>query len=185
MRIVTQSQSKGRRTGLLSRLRSEAGGAVLLEFALVAGPFIAILLAVLQTALIFFSDQLLQTATQSVAREILTGNVQQTPMTQADFKALACSKLPTFMNCTDLTVDVTKVTSFANADTSNPLATYTAGVPSFPNRWQVGGAGDIIMVRLVYPWSVVGAPNGLTLASLTNGKFLLVGTTLTRTEPYS
>ena len=52
-----------------------------------------------------------------------------------------------------------------------------------PSRYQIGGPSDIVMVRLMYPWNVVGA-NGLDLASMQNGQYLMIGTTVTRTEPY-
>ena len=51
-------------------------GAAALEFALVAAPFIALLLAGLQTALAFFAGQVLESAVADSSREILTGSAQ-------------------------------------------------------------------------------------------------------------
>ena len=183
MAIVHQTQGSASRRGILSRLRRDRSGAVLMEFAFVAGPFIALLLASLQTALIFFGDQLIETATQEASRAILTGEAQKNGMTQAQFKAMACTKLPNFMSCNDLSVDVVKVNSWSTAPTGSPTITYSGGTPTLPNRYTLGGPSDIVMVRLMYPWNVVGA-EGLNLASMQNGQYLMIGTTVTRTEPY-
>jgi Flp pilus assembly protein TadG len=82
---------------LVQRIRPDARGATIIEFAFVAGPFFALLLAILQTSLIFYADQTLETATQSVSRLVMTGRVQSntnTAMNKAAFKTAACSKLP-------------------------------------------------------------------------------------------
>ncbi len=180
---VNQAQESATRLSVLSRLRHDSSGAVLMEFAFVAGPFIALILATLQMALIFFGDQLIETATQEASRSILTGTAQKNGMTQAQFKTMACSKLPNFMDCDNLTVDVVKVNSWATAPTGQPTITYSGNTATMPSRYQIGGPSDIVMVRLMYPWNVVGA-NGLDLASMQNGQYLMIGTTVTRTEPY-
>lgn len=183
----SQVQESARHHGVLARLHADCSGSTILEFAFVAGPFIALILAILQTALIFFSNQLLETAAQSAARQIMTGTVQQANagagLTQAEFKTLTCSKLPDFMQCANLTVDVTKGTDFASANTGSPAITYSGSTPTFPNRYNIGDDNDVVVVRLMYPWSVVGAP-GLSLGSLQNGKFLLMATSVAMTEPY-
>ena len=51
-------------------------GATAVEFALVAAPFFALLIAILQTALIFLAQQVLQTATTEAARLVMTGQAQ-------------------------------------------------------------------------------------------------------------
>ncbi len=190
MGIVDQTQGSASRRGLLSRLRRDASGSTILEFAFVAGPFFALIFAILQTAIIFFADQMLDTATQSVSRLILTGVAQSdgsSPMTQTQFKSAACARLPSFMSCNNLFVDVTKVGSdnsaFANASMGRPTITYSGGVASMPQTYTPGSKSDIIMIRLTYPWNVVGAP-GLNMASMQNGQFLLMATTIIRTEPY-
>jgi Flp pilus assembly protein TadG len=194
--IVNQTLGSVSRRGILSRLRHDRSGSTIIEFAFVAGPFIALILAILQTAMIFFANQLLDTATQSVSRLVLTGQAQQNGqnvagLTKAQFKTQACNRLregAKFFDCDQLTVDVTRVgsnnASFATANMAAPNITYVGGTPTMNNRYETGDRGDIIMIRLTYPWNVVGAP-GLNMASMQNGQFLLMSTILTRTEPYS
>ncbi len=187
---VNQAQESATRRSVLSRLRHDSSGAVLMEFAFVAGPFIALIFAILQVALIFFADQMLDTSTQAASRFIMTGTAQTQAWSASKFKTETCKTLPAFMqtnNCSNLTIDVTTLGSspgsFGNANTGQPTITYNAGVPSTPSNYQPGGKEDIIMIRLTYPWNIVGAP-GLDLANMQNGQYLLMATTIARTEPY-
>ena len=51
-------------------------GAAAVEFAIVVAPFLALLFAILETALVFFAGQTLETAVSDSARLILTGQAQ-------------------------------------------------------------------------------------------------------------
>ena len=51
-------------------------GATAVEFALVATPFIGLLFGIIQTFLIFFAQQLLETSVNQSSRLILTGQAQ-------------------------------------------------------------------------------------------------------------
>jgi len=80
---------------------NEAGAAM--EFALVGAPFIALLLASLNTALVFLAQEGLETAGESAARLLLTGRAQTlqsysgstvtTGMTAAQFQQAICGTL--------------------------------------------------------------------------------------------
>src|SRR5258707_5624430 len=93
--------------------RSRRGSAVV-EFALVAPMFFGLLFAIIETALMFFASQVLETITQNSARVVLTGQAQSgsvtacavnsvsTPCTQATFKAYVCSQIPALFDCNSL-----------------------------------------------------------------------------------
>ena len=190
MAIVHHTQGSASRRGILSRLRRDRSGSTIIEFAFVAGPFVALIFAILQVGLIFFADQMLDTATQAASRFVMTGTAQKGAWTAAKFKTETCKTLPAFMqnnNCSNLTIDVTTLgsnaSSFGTANTGTPAITYNAGVATMPSNYQPGAKEDIVIVRLTYPWNVVGAP-GLDLANLQNGQYLLMATTVARSEPY-
>ena len=58
---------------LLRRFRDNHTGASAVEFAIVAPLFLALLFAIIETALVFFAGQVLETVTQDSARMIMTG----------------------------------------------------------------------------------------------------------------
>src|SRR4030088_2173614 len=57
-------------------------GAAALEFAMVGGTFIAVVLATIQTAGAFFAGQVLESAAIDASRMILTGSAQKANMDQ-------------------------------------------------------------------------------------------------------
>lgn len=157
----------------------------MVEFAMVAAPFAALLLAIAQTSLVFFGQQNLETTAQKVARQLTTGSVQKAGLSQAQFTALACSKLPSFMDCNNMFVDLRIVNNFASADTGTPTLTYGA-TGKVNNTWnyQPGNPGDIQVLRVMYIWRVSGAPLGFDISNMGSGKRLMVATSVFKTEPY-
>lgn len=172
------------RLARLRTLRRDRKAATIIEFAAVAAPFIALILATLQTSLVFFAQQTLETVSEETSRQLMTGTVQKAKMSQDDFHQIACNNLPIFMKCANLMIDVQTADSFADVDT---------GIPSVYNddhtvktNWQfkTGGAGDIVVMRTMYLFPVIGGPLGFSLANAEGNKRLLVATAVFQTEPY-
>jgi Flp pilus assembly protein TadG len=164
-------------------IRSAAGAAAV-EFALVAAPFIALILAIFQVGLIIYATQSLQTAAAAASRLILTGQAQTQNMSQSDFSQVVCGDA-TLFTCSGLMVDVRTYSSFSGADTSMPTLTYDSK-GNVSNNWQYspGGPGDIVVMRLMYRWPVFLGPLGLNLSNLGDGYRLLMATSAFKNEPY-
>jgi Flp pilus assembly pilin Flp len=62
---------------ILRRFARKDDGAAAIEFAMVAAPFLALVFAILETAIVFFAGQVLETATADSARLIMTGQAQK------------------------------------------------------------------------------------------------------------
>jgi len=93
------------------RLLRQQDGTAAIEFGLVAVPFFALIFAILETALVFFVGQMLETAGADSARLIMTGQAQAKGLNKDTFKEPVCDKVKTFglFDCTTgLTVDVQK-----------------------------------------------------------------------------
>jgi Flp pilus assembly protein TadG len=168
---------------------SDKRGATAVEFALVAGPFLALLFAIFQTFLVFFAQELLESVVQQSARQILTGQVQQQLMDQTAFNKTVCNQVVILFNCTGLMVDVQVASAWSSANTSAPALTFN-GQGQVSNTWQFtpGVAGDIVVVRVMYLWPVFMKPLGLSLslANLqSNGSLLLMATAAFQNEPSS
>src|SRR4029079_5354206 len=105
------------------------------EFALVAPMFIALLFAIIETAFMFFANQVLETAVQDSARLIQTGQAQNGSYTAAQFKTDVCSRVTTMFNCVGgLTVDVQSYPSFGSVNVANPIdASKTSPIPTITN----------------------------------------------------
>ncbi len=165
-------------------LAADRRGAAIIEFALVAAPLIALIVAVIQTSLVFFSQQALETAAEDTARLIVTNQAQQAGMSQSAFKQAACSALPGFMSCDDLMVDVRTADDFADADTTMPDLTYDEdGNVTNSWRYELGGTDQVVVMRLMYQLPVVSAPLGFDMANMQGGRRLLVATAVFQPEP--
>jgi Flp pilus assembly protein TadG len=197
-----------------SSLSKNRDGAVAIEFAIVGPAFIALLLAILYTALIFLAQQMLETAAQSAGRLLLTGTAQTTKMsngdvgmTAADFKNAICngatgtdvngnpisipSLLPAMLSCSRLTVNVSTATSYNVKSTASPTFTYgsngqitSTGTGYSP---QSGGSGQsrITVLQLIYLWPTGTGPLGLNLVNQPNSNRMLVASTVFTSEAYT
>jgi Flp pilus assembly protein TadG len=169
--------------GALRRLARQQDGAVAVEFGLVAAPFLALVFAIMETAIIFFAGQALETAVADSARLIMTGQAQTAGYSASQFKNAVCAKIFGLFDCQNgVYVDVQKFSTFATVTNTSPVSN---GTFTPPNNYNPGGPGDIVMVRLFYQWPVYVSLLGFDLSNLSGGKRLLAATAAFRNEPYS
>jgi Flp pilus assembly protein TadG len=174
----------GRR--LISSWRADERGVAAMEFGFVALPFFGILVAVFQIGLVFLAQNELETAVEKSARQLLTGQAQQGGVTQSQFTSTVCSNLPVLFACSGIMVDVQAGGSFSSANTSTPTLTYNSQ-GQVTNNWNfnIGAAGNVVVLRVFYQFPVIPGPLSFTLANLSNGTRLLMATSVFAVEPYS
>ena len=181
------------RGGLLrpfNRIAASESGATAVEFGLVAAPFLALLVALLQTAMVFFAGRVLDEITDQASRYIMTGQAQSANMTQAGFKNYLCTGTNTtglvssLFSCSNFMINVQNYSSFSSASTTTPTLTFNNGNVSNTWSWSPGNPGDIVVVQVMYQWPIVLGPLGFNLSNLSNGKRLLVSTAVFKNEPY-
>lgn len=170
-------------TRLARRFVRQQDGAVAVEFAFVAIPFLALIFAIMETALVFFAGQTLETAVQDSARLIMTGQAQTQGWSKDDFKAQVCAHIYGLFDCANgIYVDVKTYTDFASVTNTPPV---TNGVfDDSQLNYSPGDVGTIEVVTLYYEWPVYTFVLGNALANLNGGKRLLVATAVFRNEPY-
>lgn len=167
------------------RVFRDRRGAATLEFALCAAGFFALLIATLQTAIVFFVQQSVQTAAETVARRVLTGQIPA-GTTQAQFRSQACQQLPAFLKCASLYADVRKVADLGSAGAVGTAVRFdVAGRVTDTTRFEPGGAGDIVVLRLIYDWPIGTGPLGVDLRNQPDGSRTIVGTMVFKSEPFA
>lgn len=184
---ITRLFGAGRRSGrALARQTRRFGrrrdGATVIEFAIVIIPFLAIMLAIIEIALVFYAGQVLETATADSARRIMTGEVQNEKMDPAAFKSDVCGRLYALFNCAGIHIDVKTYDTFKEAKTPPPIKDDKLDVSEFV--FEPGEQGDIVVVRIAYEWPTFVRDFGFNLSTLANGKRLLMATAAFRNEPY-
>jgi Flp pilus assembly protein TadG len=160
-------------------------GATAVEFALIAPGFVAVLIAALQTAVMLFAQQTLQTAAMEAGRLFLTGQAQNSNWNATQFAGQVCPMVQPLFNCNSLMVNVTSYSSFSSANTTAPTLTYDKS-GNVTNVWSFtpGAPGQVMVVQLIYQWSTVDGPLGFALSNLPNGLTEIVGVSAFRVEPF-
>lgn len=167
---------------LLARFAAARKGATAVEFALIAPCFIALLVAIFQVSVYLFVQQSLQNAAMQAGRLFLTGQAQG--WSQSAFKTYVCTNyLSSMFTCSSLIVSVQTYQDFASASTSPP-ALDSNNQPISTSLYSPGTQGQIMIVQLVYPWSVVSGPLGFSIANLSNNAAEMMGVAAFRVEPY-
>jgi Flp pilus assembly protein TadG len=184
--IATATRRTSRQTGKAACLARDRRGVTAIEFGFAAVPLFALMIASLQVTLAFFAQQNLETASGAAVRKLMTGSVQNAGMTQAQFKALVCTKLPAFMKCANLMVDVRVATSFSAANTAPPTITFdSSGNPTNSWSYAPGGPGQITIAKVMYIWDVQKGPLGFDISTMSSSKRLLIATSVFKTEKFA
>ena len=170
-----------RTTRILRRLIRREDGTAAIEFALLAPAFLALMFAILETGLVFFAGQTLETVAADSARLIMTGQSQSD--SQTTFNDKVCAKVVAMFSCPSIMLDVKTYTNFSSTNTSLPIDS-NGNVQSAGFGFQQGGPGDIVVMRLMYPWPVWMSLLGFSLSNMTGGKRLLMATVAFRNEPF-
>ncbi len=175
------------RTTAIRFARAEHG-ATAVEFALILLPFTALMMAIFEMALLFLVTTSLETATETAARRIRTGEFQQSGAATRDaFRTEMCDRLDWLpAGCgSNLIVESRTFASFAGLAASPSQA----GGAFDPDAtcWSPGKPTDIVLVRIYYKWRLFtpGLNRALQNMGDGSGQRLITTATAFRNEPYS
>ncbi|BBE73180.1 TadE-like protein [Pleomorphomonas sp. SM30] len=181
-RAPTVDRDRPRR-GLFARFGRGRDGAVALEFAIVSIPFFALMFAIIETALMFFVSQILDTAVTKASRQIRTGQAQQAGMDAGAFKTQVCNSMLGLVDCrANLYVDVKTYASFGSYAPTSPVDPTTKQMK--PTTYSPGGSGSIVVVRAFYAWPTYFTPLSANATKLADGRRLLGAVVAFRNEPF-
>lgn len=157
-------------------------GATTVELALVATPFLLLLMGIFELALLLLANTALEDATYKAAREVRTGAFQTSgAVDAADFKELVCDHLAWMgSGCqARLTVDMRAYPT---------LGALAAGLaaPVDPEHpcFEAGGPGQVVLARAQMRWRIVTPLLRESLAGTADGARRLEATTAFRNEPF-
>jgi hypothetical protein len=164
-----------------------------IEFGLLALPFFTIIGAILETSMVFFAGQVLDSAVQDATRLIRTGQAQSGGYTATTFRGAICSGLYRLFDCSKLKIKVSVLSTFSSTASSVSTPIKTSCNPSTdPNQcWNVvesynpGAGSSIILVEAYYKWDVMINFGGFNLQNQPDGSRLLAAVRVFRNEPFS
>jgi Flp pilus assembly protein TadG len=171
----------------IKKFSSSEEGVTAVEFGLIALPFFAILMAIIEAGLFFFASQVMDTGFRDAARQIRTG--QAANATLEDFRTTMCAFMNQstgLFNCENLYIDKRVLTDFSGANTALPLN--NGNIDAGQMQWQYACGGKVVQVRAFYEWPSYANILGSSIANgpygLANGNILLASTAVFKTEPY-
>lgn len=163
----------------IRRLGGDRRGITSVEIAMLALPFLTILFAIIETGYMFFLAILLEGATADAARQIRTGNVQQSGSPLAQFQSILCARLWGMIACpANVIIDVRNFSRFDDAVPA--MAADQAGSTFAP-----GNPGDVVVVRVAYSWHFVTPFLETALANADGGTRTFIASAAFRNEPYA
>ena len=161
------------------KARRQEDGVALLEFAIIALPFLALILGMLEVGLIFWAGYELDNATLTASRLIKTGQAQTSKYSQTDMVAQICSHVAILSDCTSkLQLTVQSFTSF------NCVANPTQAGCTPANNYNLGGGAQIELVSSSYEWPLFNFATVALLSNLPDGNRLIQSAAVFQNEPF-
>lgn len=170
---------------IISRFRRDGQGATAVEFALVAVPFFAVIFAIIQTALVLYVEEVLQTAVDKASRKLLVGSANSGNTNRPAFKQLVCDGIPALIDCeSDVWIDVRPIGAFFDpANLTPPVKDGHLDVAGAGFAFDPGGPKEVIAVRAILSYQLLLPVPGL--ANLNWDRRLIMATAVFRNEPFS
>jgi Flp pilus assembly protein TadG len=169
------------RVRTVRRLARNESGSAAVEFSFVAVPFFMLLLAILETSIVFFATQTLETAVADSGRMIMTGQANE--FEPEAFKTAVCSKVYSLFDCSKASVDVRTFTSFGAIALAKPLND-TGNFDASKISYTKSKREEIVVVRVFYKWPVYLSLYGFNLADLPDKHRLMAATAVFKNEPF-
>lgn len=175
---------------MIKRFRRNEDGSTAVEFAFVSVPFFALLFAIIETALAFWTGQVLETAVADASRTIYTGQFQRANQGLSDeakrdaFRDAVCSRVVALFDCAGgLRVDIRAFSDFGAV--TLPGAVDDEGAfdeESF--GFQDSAERQVVIVRAAIEYPVFVNLLGGMEGNLANGRRLIMATSAFRNEPF-
>lgn len=173
-----------RRPRLLARkLRADRSGSAAVEFALLIGPLLLLLLGIMEVSMQYFVSTAVDYAVQRTARLIRTGQAQEAQYSAEALKQVLCSDISNLMDCEDnVYVTVEELQTLTANLTTLPIAADGGFVAD--RAPDLGSGGSYVIVRSYFQYAPLFGVFGGISPRLSNGKHLVVASALFRNEPF-
>jgi len=167
------------RIGLLRRFLRHTGGNPLIQFALVAPVFFALVFMIVDDGLAIFTQATLDNATRDASRNILLGTYQKAHSDISTFTSAVCGEMAGLIpSCTtNLQVYVNSGPNFSAISAQPGSGGTLVGNGTFT----MGSASSYVIVQTAYNRSYIGFIGRY----VSGGALLLISTVVFQTEPYS
>ena len=168
--------------------RRNEKGVVAVEFALLAAPFVFLIIGLIETSLYFATSISLEGATQSASRLVMTGQAQNSGDALRAFEEKLCSQVNIMLPCDDIKIEAIPIdtNNFSGAEGLVPIFDDEGNL--VPRGFSPGVSDDVILIRAAYRYEFLTPMIGRLMQDndeTNNNSVLLMTTVVIRNEPYS
>lgn len=164
-------------------LPNDERGSTTVEFALAGGLTIMTLVACLEVSVAAIAEEFLDLAAEQVMRSVRVGAYTRAGATGEAVDGAVCATLPPIFDCGKLSFDIWAVGNIGNVESTIPID--EDGELLNPDRRELGAEGDIVAVRVYYPWPTFLEALRPSVTRLADGSRLLIATRIQRNELYA
>lgn len=162
-------------------------GVTAVEFGILALPFFTIILAILQTAIMFLATQVLDSAVEDAARRVRTGEAQAYTITQ--FRNYMCDYTFGLIDCSQIRVKSQVISSFTSVSNAIP-ETCGSTTCTWDDTWQTFDSGSgscraVMQVTAYYRYPLLVVLPYFNLKNQPDNYRLIGGLRVFRNEPYN
>lgn len=190
----------GQARGFLAQFIHAKKGTTAVEFGLLALPFLGLVTACLENALVYWQQEILQQAVVEAGRQLYTGKFQTANSGATDMAALAakfrtsiCTQSNgaprlTIFDCSTVRVSVTQADTLAGAVPVSPISTDAKGVVTWNPQFQsyvCAGASAIMVVQAAVDVPAYFPLLGSSASRLSTGRRVIQAATVFKAEPYT
>jgi Flp pilus assembly protein TadG len=175
---------------IVRRFRKNDDGTTAIEFAILAAPFFVLLFGIIESSLIFFAGQMLESSVDEVGRKVRTGQLNNT-MTATQFRTEVCNSASILFDCAGIKIDLRVAAKFQDLG-NPPIPNASTNATNFSAyNFTAPCPEEIAMVTASYEWPIFtyfAADNIYPQSRGSNSaafrKILLNAVAVFRTEPY-
>ena len=178
--FVATVRSRGR-----ALLRDEAG-VTAIEFGILALPFFTIILAIIQTAIMFLATQVLDSALEDASRKVRTGEASGYSL--SDFRTLMCGYTFNLLDCNQIQLRSEVLSSFSNVAINQTVQSCDVTTCTWTSNWQqfAPGTGKSVMqISAYYRYPLLVVLPYFNLKNQPDNYRLISAIRVFRNEPYS
>lgn len=159
-------------------------GATAVEFALIAVPLVMLMFGLIELSMVFTKQGVLEYATSQAARQIRTGQAQESGSPEDNFREALCDHASFLLACDDIAYEVKSMASFADAN-DEPPPEFDEDGKLRSSGFESGASSSVVMIRTIYRHPIV---TPIMQPLLSNGgsgtSRLMMSTVVLQSEPY-
>jgi Flp pilus assembly protein TadG len=168
----------------LQNYRRNRSGTTAVEFALIGIPFVLMIVAIVELALMFTVQSVVQQSTFNASRLIRTGQLQQSDAGGQEqmFQDAVCDFASLVVPCNQIQYQVERLNSFADAEDME--AEFDENGNLLDDDFDPGAENDIVLVRVTYNYPIRTPMMRPLLTNNANSTRSIISTVILQTEPY-